>query len=83
MFVCLKSLHTSFNSVEIYSIVSGVNHEQIRVIAITFFNNKNGCNTSPVTVTLRLQLPIFHPLNPLKSVTPLFHFSVKNHRFFP
>ena len=69
MFFCLK-LHTSSNSVEIKP-VRDVRPEQIRVIPITFFNFKNGCPTSPGTGTLRRQPPMFHPLNPLKTVPPL------------
>jgi len=56
---------SSFNSVEIHP------------STLTLFNNKNGCPTSPGTGTLRRQAPKFHPLNPLKTVPSLGHFSHK------
>jgi len=43
--------------------------------ALTLFNSKNGCPTSPGTGTLCRQPPMFHPLNPFKTVPPLGHFS--------
>ena len=78
-------LHPSFNSVEI--LVSLFTRRALRhwpsgLRTLTFFNNKNGCNTFPVTVTLRRQTTMFHPLNLLKSVTPLLHFFLKNDRSF-
>ena len=45
--------------------------------ALTLFNNKNGCPTSAGTGTLCCQRPMFHLLNPLKSVPPLGYFSLK------
>jgi len=66
MFFCLKPLHSSSHSVETQTLV------------LTHFNFKNWCPTSPVTVTLRQQNPMFHSFNPHKTVTPLLHFSSQN-----
>ena len=74
----IKNLHSSFNSVEIHTPVSGVNHEQIRVTLLTLVDNKNGCPTSSGTGTPRHQRPMFHSLNPLKTVPPLGHFQSEN-----
>jgi len=51
--------------------------------ALTLFNSKNGCPTSPGTGTLCRQPPMFHPLNPFKTVPPLGHFSHKNDSISP
>ena len=53
------------------------------ILGLTLFNNKNGCNTSPWTGTLRGQPTMFHPLNLQKTVPPLGQFSHKNDRFMP
>ena len=47
------------------------------IMGLTFFNNKNVCPTSTGTGTLRRQPTMFHPINPLKSVPHLGHFSHK------
>lgn len=84
----LKNLHTSSNSVEINSVRMSFAlpdaHCAIGRRAsrpLTHFNNKNRCPTSAGTGTLRCQIPMYHPLNPLKSVPPLGHLSLKNRRF--
>ena len=51
--------------------------------ALTFFNFKNGCPTSAGTGTLYRQIPMFHPLNPRKTVPPLGHFLPENTQLFP
>ena len=52
-------------------------------LGLTNFNNKNGCNTTPVTVTLYIQATMFQPLNPLKTVPHLLHFWDTFVRFSP
>ena len=80
----LKNLHTSSNSVEINSVRMSFAlpdaHCAIGRRAsrpLTHFNNKNRCPTSAGTRTLLCQIPMYHPLNPLKSVPPLGHLSLK------
>jgi len=80
----LKHLHTSSNSVEINSVRMSFAlpdaHCAIGRRAsrpLTHFNNKNRCPTSAGTGTLLCQIPMYHPLNPLKSVPPLGHLSLK------
>ena len=51
--------------------------------ALTFFNFKNGCPTSAGTGTLYRQIPMFHSLNPRKTVPPLGHFLHENTQLFP
>ena len=82
MFVCLKLFSSSY-SVEIKSVLLFVYLTlypmrfaplAAQPLGLTLFNNKNGCPSSTGTGTLRRQRPMFHLLNPLKTVPPLGHF---------
>lgn len=78
MSVCLKSLNIMFpssNSVEIYTPVSGVSHEQIRVVTLTSIDNKNGWNTSMCSSsTLAINPCVFanYPSKKWNTPVPLF-----------
>ena len=79
-----SKLPLSSNSVEINSILMSFLPPRCEAVlaaqplCLTFFNNKIGCNTSPVTVTLPRQPTYPHSLNLHKSVTPLLHFQPQN-----
>ena len=75
-----SKLPPSLNSVEFKSFLTSYSPLNIKlstlniISALTLFNNKNRCNTSPVTVTLWRLTPLLQPTIPPKSVTPLLHF---------
>ena len=70
--LCLKPLHTSSYSVEISTPVSGVSHEQILVIALTFLNFKNRWNTYMCSSsTLAINHSTSNPYPPKKCNTPV------------
>ena len=63
-------------SVEIQTLARVVRPEQIRVIAITFFNNKNGWNTSMCsssTLTINLSTSTHYPTKKWNTHVPLFN----------
>ena len=70
-----KAAPTSSVCLYVLNPVSGVNHEQIRVISFTFFNNKNGWNTfmcSSSTLMIKPSSAVHYPSKKWNTPVPLF-----------